>query len=148
MPLSLRESIARSQELPRSDVVLMGRAQLLEQADRDLVEAVLVRGQPASLIARMMGVGPRIVRTRVKRLGRRLVSQRFLDAARALAYLEADDVTLARLRFCGGLNLDALSQRLNVPIYTLRRRLDRISAQIVVIHRLTRAAACLRPCQN
>ena len=138
MPLPLKESIARCQKLPRTDAVLWGRAQLLEPADRDLVEVVLIRGEPAALMARIQGASPKRVRARVRQLGRRLASRRFVDAARALAYLDAPDAELARLRFCGGLGLKALSGRLGRPVHQLRRRLDRIAAQIAVIHRIGR----------
>jgi DNA-directed RNA polymerase specialized sigma24 family protein len=137
MPLTLRESICRSKRLPRDDEVLMGRAELLAPCDRDLVDAVLVRGQPTSSIARLMGVTRRVVRDRVHRLSRLLVSRRFLDAARALPYLSPEDGALARLRFCSGLTHAQLCQRLGLTPHRLRRRLDRLSAQIATIRQLS-----------
>jgi len=141
MPLTLRESICRTKTLPRDDGVLMGRAELLAPRDRDLIEAVLVHGQPTRSIARMMAVTPRVVRDRVYRLSRLLVSRRFLDAARALPYLSPEDDALARLRFCTGMTHSQLCQRLAVTPHRLRRRLDRLSAKIATIAQLSRSKA-------
>ena len=138
MSLSLKESLAQNQDLPRTDSILMGRAQLLEQQDRDLVEAILVRGQPATLVARMMGISPKALRGRVRRLGRHLVSPRFLDAARALSYLEPADAELARLKYCAGLTMEEMSGRLGLPPKAIRRKLGRLGPQITVIRRLCR----------
>ena len=144
MPLALKENICRAHRLPRNDTIIMGRAEMLASEDRDLVEAVLVHGQPTRLVAKMMGIGPRVVRKRIYILGRRLTSRRFLDAARALQYLPPEDAKLARLRFCEGATQRQLSARLDVSLHVLRRRLDRISAEITTIRRLFRSKELLQ----
>ncbi len=132
MSFALRENICRASRLPRNDHVLMGRAEFLRPEDRLLIEAVLVRGQPTKSVARMMGVTPRTVRLRVRRLGCRLASRRFLNAVRTLRYLESRDVELARLHFCGGMSHRELSSQLGLSVHKVRRRLDKISAQIAL----------------
>ncbi len=133
MHLTLRESICVATELPRNDTILMGRAELLSPEDRDLVDAVLIRGQSTRSVAGMMGGSARAVRRRVSRLGRRLTSRKFLSAARSLSYLSPDDADLAKLYYCQGLSHRQLVTRLGLSIHVLRRRLDRITAQIAVI---------------
>jgi len=122
--------------LPRNEEVLMGRASLLSPADRDLIEAVFVRYQGTRSVARLMGVTTRTVRRRAYRLARRLASRRFLAAARALPYLESDDAVLARMRFCAAVPCRVLCGRYDLSAHALRRRLDRVSAQIATISRL------------
>jgi len=140
MSLSLRENIYRSRALPRNEAVLMGRAQLLSDRDRDLVRAVMVHGQPAQSVARLTGRSARTVRSRVSRLARRMTSRAFLDAARALPYLEPGDALLARLAYCQQLSHRRLCLELMLTRHTLRRRLDRLAAQIQTIRRMSSAA--------
>ncbi len=52
MGMSLRESVLRAQKLPRDDAIIRSRAQLLSPEDRDLVEAVLIVGQPTESLRR------------------------------------------------------------------------------------------------
>ena len=135
MALSLRENIAQVRRIPRNDDVLMGRAELLRERDRDLVEAVMLHGQSAVAMGRLMGVSHRSVRSRVQKLCRHLCSRRFLDAARALSYMSPADAKLTQLRFCAGMTLRQLSAELGLTEHHIRRRLDRLSAQIAMIRR-------------
>ena len=136
MPLSLRESTCRVRRLPRNEEVLMGRASLLLPADRDLIEAVFVRRQSTRSVARLMGLTTRTVRKRTRLLAGLLASRRFIAVARVLPYLNGDDVVLARLRFCAGLSYRKLCARSGLTPYHLRRRLDRILAQVATIKRV------------
>lgn len=136
--MTLRESFCRSWRLPRDAQVVMGRASFLAPSDRDLVEAVLVRGQRVSAIARMTGVRPRMVRQRLSRLLRLITSREFLDAVGALAYLGQEDAALARLHFCQGLTQMELCRHLKCARHTLRRRLDRLAVRIAVMGRWRR----------
>ena len=138
MAISLRENICRAGKLPRSDAVLMGRAELLKTEDHDLLEAVLILGQSTTSLARLMKTTPRDIRYRVGRLCRHLTSRRFLDAARALPYLDKETGELARLRFCQGASHRELCCRFNITWHRLRRRLDHLAAQIETIRRMTR----------
>lgn len=136
MPISLRDSMTRKEDLPRTDAVLMGRAELLSPADRDLLEAVLLRSQPVAALGRIMNVDAGALRTRIHRLGKRLSSRRFLDAARALQYLDPGDARLARLHFCQRISIPDLAEQEGMSRYTMRRHIDRISAQIQAVKRV------------
>ena len=138
MPILLRESIHKTQKLPRSDTVLMGRAELLAPGDRDLIEAVLIRSQPTVSLGRIMNVDPRKIRKRIYRLGKRIISRKFLDAARALAYLEEEEAKLARLYYCQGIPQRKLAAKLQMSAHQLRRKLDKLGAEITAISRMRR----------
>lgn len=136
MALSLRENLAVAVDLPKTDAVLMGRAELLAPADRDLLEAVLVHSQPTALLGRMLNVTPMAIRKRVHRLCKRISSPRFLEVARALGYLGAEDAKIARLYFCQAVPQRKLARQLGMTQHALRRRLDHIRAEVATIHRL------------
>ena len=138
MAVALRESVQRAREVPQSLAVLRGRAELLTDADRDLLEAVLVHGNPTESLARMLGVSCSAVRKRVRRLMRRLTSPSFLDAARALPYLEKADADLARLYFCEGASQEDAALSAGITRHQLRYRLARLRAEIAVLSRLRR----------
>ncbi len=140
MPLSFKESICRVRRMPKDSAVLAGRAELLAPGDRDLVEAVLVNGQSVSNLARIMGLTPRAVRSKIRRLSQYLISRRFLDAVRAIPYLPPGEAILARLHFCSCLTQAQLCGRLRVSPHNLRRRLDRVTAQIATINKIRLAA--------
>lgn len=136
MPVSLRENLQTQHRLPRNDAVLMGRAELLAPDERDLIEAILIRGQKTTSIARLMGIPAKRLRQRMHRISRRLSSRSFLRAARALAYLPADEARLAQWYFCQRIPRRELRDRLGLTPHQLRRRIDRLSAQIDAINRL------------
>ncbi len=136
MPLHLKENLYRKSQLPRSDAVIMGRAELLEPEDKGLLEAVLMRGQKVSFLAGMLGVTPRSLRSRIHRIVCRLTSSSFLNAGRALPYLPDDDRQIAQMKFCEGISVRQISNRLGVTEHALRRRMDRINAQIETILRI------------
>ncbi|MCD4823971.1 MAG: hypothetical protein K8S55_05150 [Phycisphaerae bacterium] len=136
MPVQLRENIYRTRHIPRTDAVLMGRAELLAPVDRDLIETILIRGQSAASVGRLMKISPRNVRQRVHRLGRRMTSRKFLDAARALPYLAVEDAEIARLYYCQCIPQRELGQRVGLTNHAIRRRLDFITAEIATIRRI------------
>jgi hypothetical protein len=140
MPVLLKESIYRVRNLPRSEAVLMGRAELLGPEDRDLIESALVRGEPVARIARSKRSSPRAIRKQIFRLGRRIASPPFLDAARALPYLRPEEARLARQYFCQAVSQRELSRQMGVSLHVLRRRVDRLQAEIAAIRRLQRKA--------
>ncbi len=133
---TLKESICRSRRLPNDTAVIMGRAELLSNYEKELIEAIFVRDLSPQSLASMLGVTEVTVRRRVHKICRRLSSRRFLDAARALPYLSKDDAVLARLRFCQGLTQRELYQRLGISYHILRRRLDKLGTQIKIIRRM------------
>ncbi|MFW6133207.1 MAG: hypothetical protein ACOC8F_04865 [Planctomycetota bacterium] len=133
MALPLRETICRTYELPRTDQVLQQRARLLTGEQRDLLEAVVLSGQPIRRVARMKGITPRAVRWRLHRLARRMNSPRFRQVLHAGPYLPPEDVHVAKRRFCQGVSLHDLAEELDISLHALRRRLDRITAQMSLI---------------
>ncbi len=141
MSIQLRENILSARKLPRTDAVLMGRADFLAPDDRDLIEAVMIRCQPTDSLGRMLNVKPHEIRKRVHRLGRRLSSRKFLDAVRALPYLSDEDAELAKLYYCRSLPQRKLSVELGITVHILRRKLDKLSAEIATITRIRRRGA-------
>ncbi len=137
MRLTLKESICRTRQFPSDDSILLGRAELLGEDERDLIEAVFVRSQSSGSLARMMGVTESTIHRRVHRLCRRMTSNTFLDAARALPYLSQQDAILAKMRYCQGLSQRQLCRRLGLSYHALRRRLDQVGTRIDTIRRLT-----------
>ncbi len=140
MALTLRESICSARKLPRDPAILAGRAELLLPDERELIEAILIRGQKVVSVSRMTGLSPRVVSNRVRRISKRMASRQFLDTARSLGFLTREDATVARLKFCAGVSERKLATDMGLSPYLLRRRLDRISAQIVMIKRFRRVA--------
>ncbi|MBI5722411.1 MAG: hypothetical protein HZA50_00490 [Planctomycetes bacterium] len=140
MPLSLRENICESHRLPRDEEVLAGRMELLEPKDKELLEAVIINGQPTRLIASLMNKSPQHIRNRVYRLSRRLASRRFLDAARAMPYLSPADAQLAKLHFCQGVAQRQLARQTGMTIHAVRRSLDRLAAAIATIRSMSKTA--------
>jgi DNA-binding CsgD family transcriptional regulator len=140
MTLPLKEGSCLPKDRPVVDERVLGRAELLAQGDRELIEAVLGRGQSAASVARMMGASPRTIQSRVRRLTRRLTSRSFLDAARALPLLSPQDAALARMRYCQGATYDQLCRQQRLTLHQVRRNLDRIAAQVETIGRISRTA--------
>ncbi len=139
MASTIKEHICRSRRLPRSDEVLRGRAEFLTQDERDLVEAVILKGQPVKTVARMVNQPARTVRRRLHKITRRLASTRFLGALRAMPYLEPEDAYLATRWYCQDASQARLAQESGLTIHVLRRRLDQIAAQIAILDRQRRA---------
>lgn len=143
MPVLLKESVCQGGRLPDDQRVIAGRAELLAPEDRELVEAVLMRGVSLIGVARITGVSPGCVRRRFHRLVRHLVSKEFLSAARALSYLSEEDASLARIRFCRGATLRQMCRELGLTIHEVRRRVENVGAKIAMVHRVQRRANVL-----
>lgn len=141
MAISLRENVLEAHEMPRSDAVLQARAEFLPPKERDLLLAVLIRGQPAAEIGRLCGVNDRTIRQRVYRLSRRINSRAFLRAVRAMNYLDSPEAEIARLYYCHGLSQRKLAERLNMTPHEARRSVNAVAAKIDAILRMTRRSA-------
>ena len=148
MTLPLKEGSCLPKLRPVLDERILGRAELLGQGDRELVEAVLGRGQSAASVARMIGASPRTIQSRVRRLTRRLTSRSFLDAARALSLLSPQDAALARMRYCQAATYGELCQGLHLTLHQVRRHLDRIAAQVETIGRMSRTSLSSGRCAS
>ncbi len=136
MVLSLREDIARVRNLDVDQGLLLQRAELLSEQDRAIIEAVLVRGQSAASLARLMNANPRVLRKRVRQIHRRMLSREFLAAARAIGYLAPGEAELAKLRYCQRLSYRQLCSRLAITSHALRRKLCALSARIQTISQM------------
>lgn len=133
MPVSFEEYMSSQARLPRDEQVLIGRLELLDDFDRQLVDAVVIRGQPTASLARLMGKSQRIIRDRVLSLMRRVASDDFLAAARSLPYLTGEERRIATRYFCQAATLRQLSQETGMTIHRTRRRIDQLRAKINVI---------------
>ena len=140
MAVLLKESICLAGGLPADQRVIAGRAELLTPEDRELIEAVLMRGVSLIGVARITGESPGCIRRRFHRLVRRLGSKGFLNAARALSYLSEEDASLARMRFCRGASLRQMCRELGLTIYEVRRRVENVGAKIAMVHRVQQGA--------
>jgi DNA-directed RNA polymerase specialized sigma24 family protein len=137
MTLPLTEGTCLAKEPLKIDARVLGRAELLAEGDRELIRAVLVHGQSAASVARMMRTPPRTIQARVRRLTRRITSRTFLEAARALPYLSPADAALARMRYCQGATYGDLCRDVKLTLHQVRRNLDRIAAQVETISRIS-----------
>jgi hypothetical protein len=137
MPLELREHLIDERGFSRRDLLLT-RAELLNESDRDLFHAVFVCRQSVRGVARLMGVSRGIVAGRLRGICRHLASRRFLNAARALPYLKPEDAELARRHFCQRTPQAKLAGELGLSRAALRRQLVRIRAQIDLLARARR----------
>lgn len=113
--------------------LIVRRARLLAKSDRDLLEAVLLRGQTISSMARLMGHNARTLTSRVAILKRRLLSRKFVRSAQALPYLDRAQARLARLHFCQRMPVREIARKTNMSYYRLRRTLESIGIQISMI---------------
>jgi DNA-directed RNA polymerase specialized sigma24 family protein len=138
MPITLREHICRIRKIPRNEELLMARAELLEPADRDLIEAVFVHRQSAVTLGRMLGVKTRAIRRRVHLLARRMSSRRFMNAARALPYLEYLEASIVKMAFCQHLSQREIAARTGLKRHEVRRAIDRLADRIAMIRCLSR----------
>ena len=141
----MTEATCLAKDKPRIDDRVLGRAELLGDGDKELLEAVFLRGQSAASVARMMRARPRAIQAKVRRLVRRVMSRSFMDAARALPFLSPPDAALAKMRYCQGGKYQDLCRRLDLTLHQVRRNLDRLSAQIETIARISRPAQTSRP---
>lgn len=132
----LNEQLARKVD-HRCDDVISWRIQFLNQDDRDLMDAVMLRGVSITVISRMCGVDPQVLRRRVRRLLKRIRSREFVEVIRSLAYLEPADQRVGRMKYCWGYSYRKLCAELSITMHQLRRRLDKLDASIKVINRIS-----------
>ncbi len=130
MPIRLKESIARSREVVRDDRIVEGRSEFLAPADRDLLRAIWLDGQPTQRMALLAGSTPRRVRYRVRQLIRHIHSESFLAAARALPRLRGRHAELARRHFCEGLSERATARAMVLSYHDVRQLLAELRVLI------------------
>jgi predicted DNA-binding protein (UPF0251 family) len=132
---SLRDNLLKHKKLNRSETALLTRAQLLEECDRALVEAIVLHGQNGEAVSRMTGLKAYWIRRRTRRLVELITSGTYVHVMNILPDLSPKDAEVARLRYCQGLNLKEIGDRMNLTRYQLGRRLDRIRGRIVALAR-------------
>jgi DNA-directed RNA polymerase specialized sigma24 family protein len=134
----LRESIAKARKLPKSADLLIARAELLAPRDRALVEAVMLNHQTAEEIGLVAGINPRTIRYRIHKLTKRMSSQRFLDAARLLLYLQPHEAEVVRRYYCQGQSLRLVAADMGMTLHQVRREIDRLHGEMA-FHRREQA---------
>ncbi len=132
MPLTLKEAYARTRRLRflRNDEIIEARAALLTPADRDLVRATIIFGQPTSMIAKLGRISPTAVRRRVRSLVKRLGSQQFISAARCMHLLSDAQAAVAKHHLLEGKSLRATARATGMPYHEVRMRLTEIKGII------------------
>jgi hypothetical protein len=113
--------------------LLLRRAEFLHPRDRDLLEAIMVRGQTVNAVGRLTGTDPRYLRKYIAGLTSRMGSRAFTEAIRAMPHLSEKEAQMARLYFCQGLSIRRLCCGLFLSEYVVRRRLDMLRARIATI---------------
>ena len=131
----LIRNILLENELTQSDDVLFSRAQLLDDPDRLLLEAVLLHRQNAEMVSRLTGITGWWVRRRVRQLVAMMTGVAFVNAMRALPHLPSEDAQIARLRYCQGFKVQEICVRLGINRYQYQRRLDRVRGLIATYSR-------------
>lgn len=134
--LSLKERIAQAKSMPQYDEVIRWRVEYLDPQDRDLVDAVVLRGVPVSVVSGLTGASQTSLRRRVQTLLKRMKSKRFVAAMRSLPYLDADEACLARLAYCQGHSQRQICREMKTTCHAVRRGLDKVSAKIRLINKL------------
>ncbi len=126
----LKDNILIRNTLLPTDAAFLGRSQLLDDQDRMLVEAILLRKQSAEAVSRLTGIKAYWIRFRVRQLVRLMTSAPFVRAMRAMPRLTPQDALVAKLRYCQGMSRRELCGRTGLSLYHLRRQLDRIDGLI------------------
>jgi hypothetical protein len=136
MALSFIDNITSQKGFPQDTAVIIGRAEFLDPADRDLLKAVFIHAQSISALSRIMGVNVHSLRAKIHRLCKRLINKRFINAGRALPYLDKESAVLAQLNFCQQVSVIELARRAGTNRYNMRRKIEKISAQIEAINKV------------
>jgi len=103
-------------------------AQHLSPGDRDLLCSVYQRGMSATELARVIGTRPRSVRSRVRRLVRRLNSPTFRYVLQARDKWPPRKRKIAEAVFLRGEGQRKAAVRLQTTVHEVRRETDRIRA--------------------
>jgi len=137
--ISLKESVCTAHNITADTAILAGRIQWLTGQEREVAEAILLRGQTAASVARLMGLSPRTVRDRLRRIVRRLAGRRFRMTIRAIPYLAPAEAKLAAVRFCQGRTLRQTAEEMGLGFHAARRQCDAVWAQVQAIERMRKA---------
>lgn len=109
---------------------LVERAEHLLPPDRALIRAVYHDGQTAAEIARLQGVSPRRVRSRLRRLIARMASPDFLVVARDRHAWPPTRRRVATAVVLQGLSMRETAIRLRLSLHAVRRHMEQIRALV------------------
>ncbi len=105
--------------------VLRMRAHLLAGEDRALLEAYLEHGSSFRQIGRLMGLDPRNVGRKVRRIVRRLTDDTYEVCLGNRDEFNGRELALIKDHFVGGLSERRISRHRGVPRYTVRAILQK-----------------------
>lgn len=121
MPIRLREAIARTRPLlARDPETIERRCQLLAPGDTALVKAIWVHNRPSQEVTALTGMHARALRRRLYRLVERMHSPAFVEAARALPLLSAEQAAVARHHLLAGKSLQLTSRLTGLSYFRVR----------------------------
>ncbi|MGE3106857.1 MAG: hypothetical protein AB7G11_05000 [Phycisphaerales bacterium] len=105
---------------------ITSRAQWLPRADRELILAVFNDGKRTKDLAALMSVSPRVLRSRVRRLVRRVTSEQFQFAALHHETWPAGMKRAAEACIFAGLSIKDAARELGLTYHGVRRHVDLI----------------------
>jgi DNA-directed RNA polymerase specialized sigma24 family protein len=103
---------------------IISRAEYLTGPDRTLVLAVYEDNRRMSDLARMMGIHPRSLRRRVRRLIERMMSPKFAFVASRRDQWASTQRRVATACVLHGLSIRAAADQLKLSHYTVRKHCD------------------------
>ncbi|MFG0326942.1 MAG: hypothetical protein ACF8SC_06710 [Phycisphaerales bacterium JB037] len=108
---------------------ILDRASWLPPDDRALIEAVYRDGRSAREVAALAGTTPRIVRTRLRRVVTRVMSDRFRFVVLARSSWTRTRRLVAESCVLCGRSMRQAAEELGVTLHTVRRHVQAIDAQ-------------------
>ncbi len=110
---------------PKRDIIemLQMRAHLLAGEERALLEAYLERGNSLCQIGRLMGLHPRNVGRKIRRIVRRLTDDTYEICLGHHDEFNGRELKVIRDHFIGGLSERCISRDRNVTLYRVRATL-------------------------
>jgi DNA-directed RNA polymerase specialized sigma24 family protein len=108
--------------------LILSRAECLPRGDRELLRTLFAEGRSATDLAPMLGCPARALRSRGRRLAKRLLSDFFVFVLQQRASWPEPRRKIATAVALHGLSLRDASAELRLSIYTVRRQHDAVLA--------------------
>jgi DNA-directed RNA polymerase specialized sigma24 family protein len=144
MAFSFRDGVFEHRNLPHDPRRLAERFKHLSPRDRLILEMVLIRGQAAADIARVMDIDAKLMRRHIVRLCRRVTSFRFRQVTRIMPRLKEAEAQVAQLHFCQDIPMRQIARDMGVPIHRVRCLANRVLAKIEAFSELKQFKSVLR----